>query len=130
MSADEEKGHEGLLRRTLHRLSADTEELDNQELQKHTADRGAMPVSRCQDRQQVAVHGVLRTVTLRPRGGVPSLEAQFFDGTGTVDLVWLGRRRIGGIEPGRTIMARGLISTSDGRCTMFNPLYELAPNHH
>jgi hypothetical protein len=126
----EDKRPEGLLRRTLHRLSADTDALDSQELQKHVADRGAQPVARCPNRERVAVHGVLRTVTLRPRGGIPSLEAQLFDGTGTVELVWLGRRRIGGIEPGRTLVASGLITMSDGRRTMFNPLYELIPNHH
>jgi hypothetical protein len=69
-------------------------------------------------------------VTLRPRGGTPSLEAQLYDGTGTVELIWLGRRRIGGIEPGRSVVAFGLITDCDGRRTMFNPLYELMPNHH
>ncbi|MDX6226790.1 MAG: hypothetical protein QOI76_180 [Frankiales bacterium] len=121
---------DGALRRALHRLSADTAELDAEELQKHTADLGAQPVSQCPNRQRVSVHGVLRTVTLRPRGGIPSLEAELYDGTGTVELIWLGRRRIGGIEPGRALVACGLITSADGHRAMFNPLYELLPNHH
>ena len=126
----EAKRHEGPLRRALHRLSADTAVLDDEELQKSSVACGAQPVSQCPNRERASVHGVLRTVTLRPRGGTPSLEAQLWDGTGTVELVWLGRRRIGGIEPGRAIVASGLISTADGRKTMFNPLYELMPNQH
>ena len=124
------KRPEGALRRAFHRLSADTAELDDEQLQKDVVDRGAQPVSQCPNRQRVSVHGVLRTVTLRPRGGIPSLEAQLYDGTGTVELIWLGRRRIGGIEPGRSLVVNGLITSADGRRTMFNPLYELMPNHH
>lgn len=130
MGDTETKRHDGVLRRALHRLSADTEELDDEVLLKHCVDRGAQPLSQCPNRQRVSVHGVLRTVTLRPRGGTPSLEAQLYDGTGTVELIWLGRRRIGGIEPGRSIVAYGLITSADGRKTIFNPLYELLPNHH
>jgi hypothetical protein len=126
----QDKRHGGPLRRALHRLSSDTQVLDDEELQKSSAACGAQPVAECPNRERVSVHGVLRTVTLRPRGGTPSLEAQLWDGTGTVELVWLGRRRIGGIEPGRAIVASGLITTAEGRRTIFNPLYELQPNHH
>lgn len=69
--------------------------------------------------------GTLRTVTLRPRGGNPALEAELYDGTGVVNLVWLGRRRIAGIEPGRKLRAEGLVSVQDGRKVIFNPRYEL-----
>ena len=67
------------------------------------------------------------TVTLRPRAGVPALEAELFDGSGRVDVVWLGRRRIGGIEPGRRIVVHGRITDQQGRRMIFNPSYELKP---
>lgn len=66
-------------------------------------------------------------MVLRPRGGVPALEAQLYDGTGTVELVWLGRREIAGVEPGRRLKVEGLACTIDGRRVMFNPRYELRP---
>ena len=44
-----------------------------------------------------------------------------------VRLVWLGRRTIAGIEPGRRLRASGLVSRVDGRALIFNPRYELAP---
>jgi hypothetical protein len=115
----------GLLRRVLHRLAADAAELDAEELQEDTAAAGATPVSRCCDGERVSVFGVLRMVMLRPRGGVPTLEAELYDGSGSVHLVWLGRRRIVGIEPGRQLVARGRLTVQDGRRTLFNPEYEL-----
>jgi len=41
------------------------------------------------------------------RSGTLALEAEVDDGTGTASLVWLGRRRIGGIEPGARVTAEG-----------------------
>jgi hypothetical protein len=64
-------------------------------------------------------------VTLRPRGGVPALEAELYDGTDLITLIWLGRRRITGIEPGRTVQVVGRIGTQHGTRVMFNPRYEL-----
>ena len=65
------------------------------------ADDGPATRSReAPDRERVRLRGTLRTVTLRPRGGVPALEAELFDGTGVITVVWLGRRRIAGIAPG------------------------------
>lgn len=77
------------------------------------------------DREPVRLRGTLRTVTLRPRGGVPALEAELYDGTGTLTLVWLGRRRIAGIGPGRAIEVTGRIGRHDGDRIIYNPRYEL-----
>lgn len=84
-----------------------------------------MPVADCPPRRRARVAGTLRTVTIRPRGGAPALEAELYDGTAVVSLVWLGRRRIAGIEPGRRLWAEGLVSVQDGRKVIFNPRYEL-----
>ena len=74
------------------------------------------------------VRGVLRTVTLRPRGGVPALEAELFDGSAVLTLIWLGRRRIAGIAPGRSLRVRGRIGVHDGSRVIYNPRYELLCN--
>jgi hypothetical protein len=39
--------------------------------------------------------------------------------------VWLGRRRVAGIEPGRLLTARGRVGVHDGRLAIYNPWYEL-----
>ena len=116
---------QGRLKRALHRLTADEEEFDSAELRSETAAAGATAVDLCSVGTQVCIAGTLRAVVLRPLAGVPTLEAELYDGTGTVTLVWLGRRRIRGIDPGRTLVARGRLTRRDGKPTLFNPEYEL-----
>jgi hypothetical protein len=117
----------GRFRRMLDRLSTSQEDLESEELQEDAQASGCIRISECHDRQIVRVTGTLRTVTLRPRAGVPALEAELFDGTAPLDVVWLGRRSIVGIEPGRRLIASGRISMSHGRRVLFNPKYELRP---
>lgn len=112
------------LRRSLNRW-ANGQEQEAEELQKGVARAGCCPISDAHDRARADIQGSLRTVTLRPRGGVPALEAELYDGSGTMTVIWLGRRRIAGIEPGRQIRVLGRIGTQDHQRVMFNPRYEL-----
>lgn len=114
----------GRLRATLDRWASQTGE-DERELRATSLRSGCCPIEDVRDRARVELEGVLRTVTLRPRGGVPALEAVLFDGTGTVTLIWLGRRRIAGIEPGRAVRVVGRVGRHDDGCVMFNPRYDL-----
>ncbi len=97
------------------------------DLRRHFQDSGVVAIEAAVDRELVSVRGTLRTVTLRPRGGVPALEAELYDGSGVLTLLWLGRRRITGIAPGRAIQVTGRIGVHDGARIMFNPRYELMP---
>ncbi|HEY3682014.1 MAG TPA: OB-fold nucleic acid binding domain-containing protein [Streptosporangiaceae bacterium] len=123
--SDVRPGNPRGLRGFFRRLTAGNEELEAEELLKDAENTGATPISTCGERQRVCVLGTLRTVTLNPRGGAPALEAELYDGSDFVDLVWLGRRKIAGIEPGRTLRAEGLVTMCDGRKVIFNPRYEL-----
>jgi hypothetical protein len=123
-TAGGEPGARGL-RGFLRRLTSSKAELEAEDLQRATGAEGATPIRACAARRRACVAGTLRTVTLRPRGGAPALEAELYDGSDVINLVWLGRRRIGGIEPGRLVRAEGLVSVQDGRKVMFNPRYEL-----
>lgn len=121
MSADQP----GRLRRAVHRLTAQAEELDAEDLQRRVDKLGAQTVASCVDRTPVTVFGTIRSLTIRPRAGTPALEAELFDGSDVVTLVWLGRRTIAGVEPGRQLSATGRITTNEGRRLIFNPRYEL-----
>jgi hypothetical protein len=116
------------LREALRRAVASQAEIeaDEERADAHSV-AGCVPVEQLPDRHRAKVSGILRSVTLRPREGVPALEAELYDGSGTIDLVWLGRREIAGIEPGRRLQVEGLACAIDGRRTMFNPRYELRP---
>jgi hypothetical protein len=99
--------------------------MEARELKKDVQKAGCCPIAEAGDRQRVDLQGTLRTVTLRPRGGVPALEAELYDGSALVTLVWLGRRRIAGIEPGRAVKVTGRVGVQDKARLMYNPRYEL-----
>ena len=112
------------LRRSISRWASTTDQ-EARDLRKTYADKGLDRIGEAPDRQQVRLRGTLRTVTLRPRGGVPALEAELSDGTGVITVVWLGRRRISGIAPGRSMEIQGRIGQHDGQRIMYNPRYQL-----
>jgi amino acid transporter len=115
----------------LRRLTAGREALHAQEVQAEMSEVSgvggvvAAQIADCPDRQVVDVVGTLRTVTLRPRGTSLTMEADLWDGTGTITLVWLGRRHIPGIQPGRRLVVHGRVAEIKGERTIFNPIYEL-----
>jgi hypothetical protein len=78
-------------------------------------------------RPVVRVSGTLRSVNARTVAGLPALEAELNDGSASLDVVWLGRQVIPGIEPGRELTASGRIAMTRGRPVLFNPRYELRP---
>lgn len=114
------------LSRTLQRLTADDHAIDAEELRAGAMSAGCEPVSACRKGELVTVNGRLKSVVYTPRETVPTLEAELFDGSGSVTLVWLGRRRIPGIEPGRTVTAKGRFAAFEGKRVIYNPWYELS----
>lgn len=109
----------------MERLTSSEADIEASALQVDSERLGGTPVAELPDRQPACVCGTLRAVTLRPRAGVPALVAELYDGTGTLTVVWLGRRQIAGIEPGRRMRVRGRVARQDGRPVVYNPSYEL-----
>jgi hypothetical protein len=98
------------------------------------ADEGTRPAGRrriaeCREvrdgRPVVTVSGTLRAVSERKVGGSPALEAELNDGSASLGVVWLGRRSVAGVVPGRRLTASGRVAVFDGRPVLFNPRYEL-----
>lgn len=113
----------GRFSRTLERLS--TDHLEAGELKTDAARAGCQLISAQADRAVVTIHGVLRSVTLRPVDGVTALEAELYDGSDSVTLIWLGRRKIAGVAAGRNLKAYGRIGMRAGTRVIYNPRYEL-----
>ncbi|MFH5823048.1 OB-fold nucleic acid binding domain-containing protein [Georgenia sp. AZ-5] len=109
----------------LHRLTASREEIDADEERRTSRLLGATPVAEVAPRRRGRVAGVISSLTYRPQGEAPALVARLFDGTGSVDLVFLGRHEVPGIEPGRHLVAEGMVAEHAGRPVIFNPAYEL-----
>ena len=117
---------EGYLRRLTRRLTDDPEQLDVEELSEEAASTGAQKAVDCQRGQEVTMVGTLRSVEANAKGCAGGVRAELFDGTDTVMLVWLGQRRIPGIESGRTLRVHGRIGTlENGTKAIYNPHYEI-----
>ncbi|TAM82882.1 MAG: DNA-binding protein [Jatrophihabitans sp.] len=109
----------------LSRLTASTHHLDAADLQADIEKLACTPLDRLQRGARVQVAGRLRAVVYTPSEHVPTLEAELFDGSDAIALLWLGRRRIAGIEPGRRLLVRGTVGDHAGHHAIYNPWYEL-----
>jgi hypothetical protein len=117
---------EGYLRRLTRRLTEAPEQLDVDELTDDAANTGASKAIDCQRGQEVTMVGLLRSVECNGKGCSGGVKAELFDGTDTVMLVWLGQRRIPGIESGRTLKVHGRVGKLDnGSKAIYNPHYEI-----
>ncbi|GLZ54590.1 OB-fold nucleic acid binding domain-containing protein [Actinomycetospora sp. NBRC 106378] len=116
----------GFMSRMVKKLTSDVSDLDAEDLSAEAERSGCQKASECSGTgEAITVKGRLRSVEICPRDSVATLEAELFDGTDGVTLVWMGRRRIPGIEPGRTLRASGRVAVRDGRKVIYNPYYEL-----
>lgn len=111
----------------LKRLTRDDDQLEAEELSESVEATGATRVQFCTRGQRATLHGRLRYVDLHPTGERPVLVAELYDGSEAVQLIWLGRRTIAGIEPGRTLSVRGRVAVREGQKVIYNPEYDLLP---
>lgn len=115
------------LREKLHDLGKTSVEHQADALREQSEGAGGDDLTALAPRHPAIVCGTVRTVTLPPRRSVPALVAEVWDGNGSVNLVWIGRRSIAGIEPGVFVRARGRVAQVRGAATIFNPSYEIVP---
>ena len=116
-----------VLHRLGERLTKSVTQIEADELKQDSERMGCTAMCDLQDRQEAVVAGTVRAVTLRPRVNVPALVVDLYDGSRTINLVWLGRRTIGGVEPGTYLRATGRVTYTRGIPTIFNPAYEIVP---
>jgi len=84
------------------------------------------PKSARPERTRERITGTVRNIRHDRIGGMPALEAELHPaGRSKIELVWLGRDTIPGIEPGSTVAVEGRIALRRGRDTLYNPRYEL-----
>jgi RecG-like helicase len=116
---------QGVLRRLSDRLTSPSHELEAAELRREAEDLGVIHIGDVSQRTLVTVCGEVRSVTLRPRHETPALDVELWDGSDSLHLIWLGRRRIAGIVPGIKLQATGRVTKQRKLTTIFNPAYEI-----
>jgi hypothetical protein len=115
---------EGILRRLTHRRTEPPAGRDAEAPTDEATD--TQRAIDCQRGQEVTMVGTLRSVEANAKGCAGGVKAELFDGTDSVSLVWLGQRRIAGIEPGRTLRVNGRIGKlENGAKAIYNPRYEI-----
>jgi hypothetical protein len=87
------------------------------------ADRVAIVNARVRERTRIA--GRVQRLRVQPWGSSPSLECRITDPSGSITIVFLGRREIGGLRVGSVLTAEGVVSDSHGQLVIINPMFEL-----
>ena len=89
-------------------------------------ENGVLPIASVKWKQRVTIEGRIKIVQVGTAAG-KSLEAQVFDSTGGIRLLFFGRTRIPGIEPGSVVRVSGTVGEYKGHLALANPRYELLP---
>lgn len=85
---------------------------------------GAIPIDSLPWRKTCKIAGRVKSVRVQSLDSVPSLTARVEDASGGLILVFAGRRSVPGLEPGRRIVAEGVVGEVGGHLAMMNPDYE------
>ena len=72
--------------------------------------------------------GRIRAVESSTIGASPTYHAELCDESGGLTLLFYGRRRIDGMEPGTPVRVEGRVGERHGYLAMANPSYELLPS--
>jgi hypothetical protein len=118
------------LRKFVEKFTKPIDEQDREQLVTWCAERGGTPLDGLDLRRPVRIAGEIRSVRIVPRAGAASLEATVQDGRGTVTAVFLGRRKIAGLSPGRRVLLEGVVTkhrsaNNANDRLIYNPVYQL-----
>lgn len=87
--------------------------------------RGWTPLGEVKPRSLEHTGGRVAYVEVSPRDAPARLIVRLIDPTGSVDLVFLGRRTVAGLEPGAIVCVEGRVAAGEDVPLIFNPRYEL-----
>jgi hypothetical protein len=100
------------------------------QLERPTADRElsspvVTTIGEIRPQDRVLVTGVIRSKAALSISGFPACRYTLADETGEVDLLFLGRVLIAGLETGLHCVAEGRAVARDGRIAVWNPRYQV-----
>lgn len=117
----------GLFKKAFGRFAQDEGERRAESIREWAASvPNATPIVDVKPRTVARVAGVVEGIRVRPREGVPAIEAVVTDGSGTVTAVWLGRRMLPGLTLGCRLILEGRLGGEPSAMQVMNPRYEFA----
>lgn len=90
-----------------------------------TAAIPTVTIAEAGERTVVRLEGRISQIEIGPLEGPIQVVARVDDGSGVIDAVFMGRRLIPGVEPGRRIAVEGRIVSDEAVARIYNPKYEL-----
>jgi len=115
------------LKNMVERLTKPVEEIDREKLARFCDALGVTMIRDVTLRHPVRVAGEVKAVRIVPRAGAPALEVTVADGHDSLTAVFLGRRKIHGMSPGRRLVLDGVAGQDHHRVIIYNPTYQLLP---
>ena len=93
-------------------------------------DADALPADRTRiahmvGRSHSTVAGRVRSLRVHPWSGTPSLELTLADETGSITVVFFGRRSLGGVRTGTVMSVTGTAGRHHGMTAILNPAYTI-----
>ena len=85
----------------------------------------ARQVIDARSRERVVITGTISAVEVVTHGSGPAYRCTLDDGTGELDLLFLGRRSVPGLDVGISCRAEGTARTKGSRMVVWNPFYRL-----
>lgn len=105
-------------------------DVEAEEIAAECARPGCVTIGALAHRDRATITGTVHSVAVPPKSQRPEVRVELYDGSGILELVWLGRRSIIGVGPGTYLTVDGRVACDglNARLVMYNPSYELLPH--
>jgi len=91
---------------------------------------GTEPIANATFRVRGRFSGRVRSVRVQPWAGTSTLELTLVDETGSINVVFLGRKQIAGIKPGTRLIVDSVVGEHRGHLALLSPNYEILADEH
>ncbi|MGB5951915.1 MAG: OB-fold nucleic acid binding domain-containing protein [Ornithinimicrobium sp.] len=104
-------------------------DVEADEIAAECARPGCVTICTVEPGSHVTITGTVHSIAVPPQSQNPQVRVDLYDGSGIIELVWLGRRAIRGVETGAYLTVSGRVARgpSAGRLCIYNPAYDLLP---
>jgi len=85
------------------------------------------PIISIRPRSRVVITGMIRSTGTVTVGSGLAFHFTLVDGSGELDVLFLGRPTVGGLLPGIRLTVEGRVGTYDCKLALWNPRYRIEP---
>ena len=86
---------------------------------------GSVSIDEAQWRQRTKIAGRIKSVRVQTGTAASNLECTISDGSGSILLIFQGRPKIPGVQPGARLVVEGMVGAWHRKLAILNPEYEI-----